>query len=821
MQIKRFSMNKLPIFVCLFLLTYTVSNCQPVIVHAEINPEWKNVYRRSAPKINDLVHTKLDVKFDFTKSWLVGQAWLTLSPHFYPTDTLRLDAKGMVINGVYIITKTKQKTLEYTYDSLELLIKLDRIYNRDEEYTVFIDYISKPDEFKGAGSAAITGAKGLYFINATGKEKGKPTQIWTQGETESNSVWMPTIDRPNQKTTEEITMTVPANFQTLSNGLMVSSKNNGNGTRSDTWQLDKPHAPYLFFIGAGEFSVVKDTYEGKEVSYFVEKEYEPVARKIFGNTPEMMHFFSKKLDYDYPWPKYSQMVGRDYVSGAMENTTATLHQESAYQNSRELLDGNEWEHVIAHELFHHWFGDLVTSESWSNLTVSESFADFSETMWIEYKYGKDAGAAYNYDAMKTYFMSGDANKNLVRFYYKDKEDMFDAVSYQKGGRILNMLRAYLGDDAFFSSLNRYLNTYQYKTAEAHQLRLSFEDVTGEDLNWFWNQWYFGSGHPEVEISYLYQDSVGKAKVIFEQLQNGYAFRLPVMVDVYSDTGTVRLKKWIVNKADTVIIDYVKRPNLINVDAQKVILWEKTDHKTADNYRLQYRNAPQYLDRREALEFFGKMKMPELAWGLTDTFSGLRKLTLDLIVRNQQTSDEKTIALIESIAQNDKDRKTKAKALEALAGLREQKYLPLFRSYLFDSSYSISGSALAGFAILNPDSAYTMAKMLAVGAKGNLSETVNGIIISTGNEDDFDYLYEKIKLLPFNQEKFNLVASFGVYLTKIHDREKIKKGIDEIFNFKQSVPEDYRSYTDPVFDEVLKNIGISKKGEIKQFIEDKR
>lgn len=813
-------MSKLLFFVYFFLLIHTVPTCQPVVVHAEINPAWKNIYRGSATKINDLVHTKLDVKFDFAKSWMFGKAWLTLTPHFYPTDTLRLDAKGMEINNIFIIAGTKRKRLEYIYDSLELLIKLDRTYNRDERYTVYIDYISKPDEFKGAGSAAIAGANGLYFINPTGKEKDKPIQLWTQGETESNSVWMPTIDKPNQKTTEEITMTVPANFKTLSNGLMVSSKSNPDGTRSDTWQLDKPHAPYLFFMGAGEFSVVKDTYEGKEVSYFVEKQYEPVARKIFGNTPEMMHFFSKKLGFDYPWPKYSQMVGRDYVSGAMENTTATLHQESAYQNSRELLDGNEWEHVIAHELFHHWFGDLVTTESWSNLTVSESFADFSETLWTEYKYGKDAGAEYNYGAMKTYMMSGDANKDLVRFYYRDKEDMFDAVSYQKGGRILNMLRAYVGDEAFFSSLNLYLNNYKYKTAEAHQLRLSFEEVTGQDLNWFWNQWYFGNGHPEVEISYLYEDAAGKAKIIIEQLQNGHAYQLPIALDVYNDTGVIRMNKWIMNKADTVTINYVKRPKLINVDAQKVILWEKTDHKTADNYRFQYRNAPQYLDRRESLEFFGKMKMPELLWGLTDTFSGLRKLTLDLIIRNEQINDEKNIKLIENIAQNVKDRKTKAKAVEALAGLREKKYLSLFRTYMFDSSYSISGSALAGFAMLNPDSAYTVAKMLAAGSKGILSETINGILIAAGNESDFDFLYEKIKSLPFNQEKFNLVASFGAYLIKIHDPGKIKRGIDEIFNFKESVPEDYRPYTNPVFDEILKNIGNSKRGEIKNYIENR-
>ena len=145
--------------------------------------------------------------------------------------------------------------------------------------------------------------------------------------------------------------------------------------------MDLPHAPYLFFMGVGDYAIIKDKYKNIPVDYYVEKEYAPVAKKIFGETPAMIGFFEKIIGVPYPWPKYEQIVGRDYVSGAMENTTATLHQESAYQNARQLVDGNSWEEVIAHELFHQWFGDLVTTESWSNITLNESFADYSETLW--------------------------------------------------------------------------------------------------------------------------------------------------------------------------------------------------------------------------------------------------------------------------------------------------------------------------------------------------------------------------------------------------------------------------------------------------------
>jgi aminopeptidase N len=295
---------------------------------------WKKIYRASYPRINDLVHTKLDVKFDYSKSWMYGKAWITLKPHFYATDSLRLDAKGMEIKEVAMIKGTSKSTLKYKYDGMQLLVTLDKTYKGGESYTIYIAYTAKPDELETKGSAAITSAKGLYFINPKGEDQNKPTQIWTQGETEANSVWMPTIDKPNQKSTEEIYMTVPAKYVTLSNGSLISQKTNTDGTRTDYWKMDLPHAPYLFFMAVGDFAIIKDSYKGKEVSYYVEKKEAPYARGVFGYTPEMIKFFAAKLGVDYPWSKYSQIVGRDYVSGAMENTTATLHQESAYQNAR-------------------------------------------------------------------------------------------------------------------------------------------------------------------------------------------------------------------------------------------------------------------------------------------------------------------------------------------------------------------------------------------------------------------------------------------------------------------------------------------------------
>ncbi len=802
-----------------FLLAIAIS---PYFSEAQSGDEprdtsWKKTLRESYPRTNDLVHTKLDVKFDYDKSYLYGKEWLTLQPHFYATDSLLLDAKGMEIKELSIMKGTSKTPLKYTYDGLQLNVKLDKTYQGKENYTIYIDYISKPNEVKVKGSAAINDAKGLYFINPKGEDKNKPTQIWTQGETEANSVWMVTIDKPNQKTTEEITMTVPDKYVTLSNGLLKSQKKNTDGTRTDYWKMDLPHAPYLFFMGVGDYSITKDSYKGKEVSYYVEKEYTAVARKIFGNTPEMIKFYSDRLGIDFPWAKYAQIVGRDYVSGAMENTTATLHQESAYQNARQLKDGNGWEETIAHELFHQWFGDLVTAESWSHITVNESFANYSEYLWDEYKYGKDRADAHNFEDMEGYLFSESENKDLVRFYYSDKEDVFDGVSYNKGGRILHMLRNYVGDDAFFKSLNYYLTANKFKAGEAGLLRLAFEDVTGKDMNWFWNQWYYGSGHPILDISYNY-DEAGVAKVIIEQKQKtGKVFRLPIAIDVYNGSSVKRHKVWIENKIDTFSFPYSQKPDLINVDAEKILLAEKTDNKTEANYIAQFNNAKNYMDRKEALDAFVKKGMPEISKGLRDKYAGLRLSTIQQIATTPYKADPVVLETIEEMAKKEKDNKTRAAAIKYLAKMKDAKYLPIFQSAVSDSSYSIAGAALEGLTTLDTANAYNLAKKYSSDAKGALGNTVNSIMISKGTEADFDFIAKNYDNAPASFDKVKMTSQFASFLIKVNDIARVKTGIDYIMRFRNMIPEPFRPQVDPGFKTALDKISKAKGSEVEAYI----
>ncbi len=778
---------------------------------------WKKIYRATATRINDLVNTKLDVKFDYSKSWMYGKAWITLHPHFYATDSLNLDAKGMNINEVAIIKSGKHVPLKYVYDSLSLRITLDRTYKGGENYIIFIDYVAKPNEIHEKGSMAIGGAKGLYFINPLGKDKNKPTQIWTQGETESNSSWVPIIDKPNQRTTDEISMTVLDKYKTLSNGLLVSQKKNPDGTRTDVWKMDLPHAPYLMMMAVGEYSVIKDSYKGKEVSYYVEKEYAPVARKIFGLTPEMIAFYSKITGVDYPWQKYAQIVGRDYVSGAMENTTATLHQESAQQDARQLIDGNSWESVIAHELFHQWFGDYVTTESWSNLTLNESFADFSQTLWEEYKYGKDAGDDENFKGMQSYLRSYSDKKELVRFYYSNREDMFDAVSYQKGGRVLNMLRNYVGDSAFFKSLNLYLKTKKFKSAEAQELRLAFEEITGQDMNWFWNEWYYGSGHPRLDISYDYDASAKTAKVIVKQTQSDKVFKFRMAIDVYQGKDKKRNMVWCEHQADTFLFAAATKPDLINVDGDKVLLCEKTDHKTLDNFLFQFNNAGLYLDRREALDYATRKQEDDpralamLKAGLKDKYHSLRSYALQKFNFRNDSIKKQIEPLIEEMAKSDPKSTVRAAAIEALGKYKKDSYKPVFLKALNDSSYSIAGNALLALGAIDSTMALDMAKKLsAQKVKGALSDAITNLLFTYASESDFDSLAARFDVLPFGNAKFMILQPFANYLKHVKSPSNFRKGIDMIVSFRDTIPKSFRSQVEPYFNGMILNSIASAK-----------
>jgi len=469
----------------------------------------------------DLIHTALDLSFNWKEEAVMGKATLTLAPLFYPQSSLQIDAVNF---DVHQITLDGQELKTYKNADNKIDITLPRAYKKDEEIKVEISYTAHPRESAQKTGTAITSDKGLFFIDPQDTIPGLPMQIWSQGETSNNSKWFPTLDQPNERETQEVILTVEDSMMTLSNGLLVSSTPLPGGMRRDDWKLDLPHAPYLTMVAIGQWDKVTEYWRGRPVEYYVDLGYGPSAKAIFANTPEMIEFFSKKLGYDFVWPKYSQIIVKNFVTGAMENTSAVVFADYIEFNVDDVIEDGTNDYIVAHELFHHWFGDLVTCESWANITLNEGFANYAEYLWQEYKYGREHADMSRLNELSGYFDQTQTTAHpLIQYHYDAEDDLFDAHSYNKGGLVLHMLRDLVGDDAFFASLQLYLRQNAYKSVEVDDLRQAFEEVTGRDMSWFWNQWYFGSGHPIVKIDYNY-DVPGKAMVIIGFSISGISVR---------------------------------------------------------------------------------------------------------------------------------------------------------------------------------------------------------------------------------------------------------------------------------------------------------
>jgi len=770
---------------------------------------------------NDLIDTRLKVRLNFSAETLDGNELITIKPHAHATDSLSLDAKGLEIHKVEMKKTGGNIPLHYSYDGAVIHIRLDRLYKAGEPYIVHIDYTSKPDGSGAKSNPGPGGREGLYFINPRKEMKDKPVQVWTLGEPESNSAWFPTIDKPGQRTTEDISITVPAEYTTLSNGMLIDQQSHSDGTRTDHWKLGLPHAPYLFFIGVGEYAVVRDTYKGKEVSYYVEKEYASVARRIFGHTPAMMAYFSKITGVEYPWPKYAQIVVRDFTAKGMENTTATLQQESAQQDARELSDYNSWEDVISHELFHQWFGDLVTPKNWNNVCLSESFADYGMALWQEHANGKDAGDAVSYRSLQDYLANpANAKKQLVRDHYSDKMEMFDVVSYSKGACVLRMLRNMVGDSTFFAALHVYLQKHAFHSVEAGDLRRAFETSARQDLRWFWDQWFYGGGHPRLNISYAYDEGAGTARVIIRQVQDSNnLFRFPIAIDLYTGADKQRHQVWVSHQVDSFSFPCQKMPDLINVDADKVLLCEKKDNKTLANYIFAYRYAKNYVDRREALEYCTNRQTDSvavafLASALRDPSPGLRYYTLSRLDLRNPGEKKAVETTIFELAGQDSNRIVRAKAIELLGSYRDRKYQALFIRGLEDSSYSICGSSLEALAPLDSAAALATARKFATWApRGRIMGSVLNVLARYGDESCFDLLSDYFDKMASSRIKFDFLKPYADILSKTRTTTELKKGVDIIVRYRNSILPAFHSQTDPYINNtILKEIAARKKAE---------
>ena len=750
----------------------------------------KPVYRASNTRVMDLIHTDLDVRFDWDKQYLHGKAELTMKPYFYETNTFGLDAQGFDIESVEVELRGESLDFDYAYDQRVITFELNESISRNDTLLVFIDYVSKPNELQVQGSEAITDAKGLYFIDPLDQDPLKPSQIWTQGETQASSAWFPTIDSPNEKMTQEIAITVQDKYLTLSNGVLEYSEDLGYGLRTDHWVQEKAHAPYLAMMTVGEFAETEDMWrDSMAVNYYVEKEYGEHAQRIFGKTPEMIEFYSNVLGVDFPWANYKQVVVRDYVSGAMENTTAVIFGEFTQQTTREMIDGDN-QAVISHELFHHWFGDLVTCESWSNLPLNESFATYGEYLWFEHDRGKDFADEHLDEDLQNYMAEFKSGKSvdLVRFHYDDPMDMFDSHSYAKGGRILHMLRSEIGDEAFFASLNLYLTRYAYQPAEMHQLRLCVEEVTGRDMSIFFNQWFFAKGHPVLNVSYGYDQLNNKQVVYVEQVQDLDQYPLyELNVFVTIDNGDHDLcEKITINSIrDTFRFEVAKDPAYVVFDSEASLLAEVTEEKTMEHYAVEFDAVEKYYHRKRIMDIAesqigDKTAQAIMMKALNDPYDGLRAKALDAISDYITMSNADSLrTIVVDLMTSDASSRVRAAAARQLEHVLNKESQMAAESQLKqDSSYAVIGELLMAVYAWNPDLAKSMAADLENEPSNDMLLSIAELYAFYDTPDKFEY-YHKLDQRLKGWDRLGLFETWSSYLAGASNFEQVTAGLEAL------------------------------------------
>jgi aminopeptidase N len=748
-------------------------------------PPARTPYQPSATLVWDVIHTRIALTFDRKEKTATAREWIILRPYAYATDTLVLDAKGMRIDSVALMWMGKLNVLNYTYQNDELKIRFDKKYAITDTVTVYLRYTAMPYAHKSGGSSAIHEDRGLYFINTDGRTPGKPAHIWTQGETESNSNWMVTIDKPNTRFTTQLELTVPDSLTTLSNGALVKQTKVGPGLRTDIWKMDMPIQPYAVMMAIGKYAVIRDKWNSKEVSYYVEPEYAPFARQMFDHTTEMMTYFSKATGVPYPWNKYSQVVVRDYVSGAMENTTASLFGEYMNQNAREIAD-KDYEDVVAHELFHQWFGDYVTCESWSNTTVNESFANFGEQLWREYKYGIDAADELAWKDLQQYLASSRGNDpQLVRYKYDNREEVFDAISYNKGGSILRYLRHLIGAEAFGRAMQLYLTQNALKPAEAHHWRLAVEEATGRDWNWFFDQWYYHAGHPVLKVNYTYNDTTQLLTVEVTQTQEDSTmlYTLPLTTAVIYGNQVTSAEWHIHRQSHTYTYVYKDgvRPVVIP-DVLHVLPGEIKENKKSTEWLVQYMAATDGISRRLAVQAATKQISDSVAQvivdkALNDKLHSVRRYALGQLGRLQSDKYKKRwTGKVTDLAQSDRHNLVRAEAIETLGNWKVKAAQPIFLLAIWDSSYAVAGNALEALNKQNNDTAYKLALMMSkTDPKASLETAVYTIIAAKGATEDVPLLASKAKRA-YGTDAVQLSLMLNNYLKNTKDDNSFETAV---------------------------------------------
>jgi len=559
------------------------------------------------------------------------KAWIDLDP-------VNKSLRGIVEYSIIAMRSIKRVALNakemeilsvnhpFDYDGSTLFVELGQLSINDSA-TIRIEYSTKP-------------RRGLYFVDPDPKRGNPVLTIWTQGESEDNRYWLPLPDNPNIKFPTQITIRVPPNLIAVSNGVLVDRKSVDNKIEW-VWAFDKPHSPYLIALAAGEFESISDECDGVKLEYYVPKGRANDSRLSFAHTCDMIRFFNEFTGVKYPYAIYKQVVVEEFIYGGMENTTVTiltdqtLHDEHAhcpYSKYPCKYEDFSSDSLVAHELAHQWFGDLVTTKDWANIWLNEAFATYMDALYTLHSKGRDDFLYVLLNNFKTYL--GEYEKRyarpIVTRLYGIPEEMFDRHTYEKGSTVLHALHELVGDDAFRRGIKRYLESHKFGNADTEDLRKAIETETGEDLSWFFDQFVYSGGHPVIKAKWEWDPDNKLVKISIQQAQDvdSYpVYRLPLDVKLVNRNGKQVMQVLMTAKEQSIAVPLDAKPLYICIDPGFKLPRIVQSDKSIEEAKAELGDED-IICRIEAVEALSKNPSPQSVAALKstlmeDTFWGVR------------------------------------------------------------------------------------------------------------------------------------------------------------------------------------------------------
>ena len=542
-------------------------------------------YHSTPDREKDMLHMSLDIEVDIPEGRISGSVSHTFTPFSSACQRISFDSDRTTIHGVTL----KGQALDFQLNGQTLWIDLDKSYSWEDTITVKINYTSYP-------------TMGFYFVRPDSSYPEKQLQGWTQGEDTDNHFWVPMHDYPNDKMTWECKLTVDKPLSAISNGELVSVSEQGD-QRTFHWRENVPNVTYLLSVAVGDYKKIEDEWDGIPVNYWVYQHHDrDDALRSFGKTPAMMEFFSDITGVRYPFEKYDQTILEDFMWGGMENVTNT-HQTDRTMHPENVRPIHSSDGLVAHELAHQWYGDYLTTRNWANVWLNEGFATYLDLLWTEHETGPELAEYERLGNLSaTVWADRSYRRPTVQPYYYNSIELFDSNIYAKGSIILNMIRRILDDDAFFRGLQYYTRTNAANNVETTDLKKAFEVTTGKNLDWFFDQWVYKPGIPEITASYRYNRRSKLVSLTLKQTQDVEStslFKLPMTV-VIDDGNIHRHEIFFDKEEDTFTFPAEMEPLMVVVDEGQQIPKRLTFEKKTDKLLYQLQNAPAPNDRIWAL-----------------------------------------------------------------------------------------------------------------------------------------------------------------------------------------------------------------------------